>query len=177
MSGGGWLPSASKARCTSVMVALRLGKRGFAQGRKQCRVPGASAGRTLERLTFSSKEPVDSRLAAVRTPTFPTRVPVRQAFCASEDQRSVAPVLPAMRIGFSRDRRAAHDARVLWIPFCGIHQAAAVRTRETPYGHRLVAHQLLLLRKLGDSAGDPRYIFTEPRVGYRMLSGSAEGNR
>jgi len=25
-----------------------------------------------------------------------------------------------------------------------------------------------LRRKLGDDANDPRYIFTEPRVGYRM---------
>ena len=31
-------------------------------------------------------------------------------------------------------------------------------------------------QKLGDSAGSPRYILTEPRVGYRMSSGSAEGN-
>ena len=28
-----------------------------------------------------------------------------------------------------------------------------------------------LRRKLGDDAADPRYIFTEPRVGYRMASG------
>lgn len=26
-------------------------------------------------------------------------------------------------------------------------------------------------RKLGDDAGDPTYIFTEPRVGYRMPKG------
>lgn len=31
----------------------------------------------------------------------------------------------------------------------------------------------LLRRKLGDDANDPRYIFTEPRVGYRM--GKGEG--
>ena len=31
-------------------------------------------------------------------------------------------------------------------------------------------------QKLGDSAGDPRYILTEPRVGYRMASASAEGS-
>ncbi len=30
-----------------------------------------------------------------------------------------------------------------------------------------------LRRKLGDNAADPRYIFTEPRVGYRM-AGDAE---
>ena len=28
-----------------------------------------------------------------------------------------------------------------------------------------------LRRKLGDNAADPRHIFTEPRVGYRMASG------
>ena len=31
-------------------------------------------------------------------------------------------------------------------------------------------------QKLGDSAGSPKYIITEPRVGYRMASGSTEGN-
>ena len=29
----------------------------------------------------------------------------------------------------------------------------------------------LLRRKLGDDAEDPRYIITEPRVGYRMVRG------
>ena len=29
----------------------------------------------------------------------------------------------------------------------------------------------LLRRKLGDDARSPRYIFTEPRVGYRMATG------
>ena len=29
-----------------------------------------------------------------------------------------------------------------------------------------------LRRKLADDAADPRYIFTEPRVGYRMAKGS-----
>ena len=32
-----------------------------------------------------------------------------------------------------------------------------------------------LRRKLGDDAADPRYIVTEPRVGYRMAVGSTEG--
>ena len=31
-----------------------------------------------------------------------------------------------------------------------------------------------LRRKLGDDAADPRYIFTEPRVGYRMVAGDGE---
>ncbi len=31
-----------------------------------------------------------------------------------------------------------------------------------------------LRRKLGDDAADPRYIFTEPRVGYRMAEGDGE---
>ena len=33
-----------------------------------------------------------------------------------------------------------------------------------------------LRRKLGDDATDPRYIFTEPRVGYRMAAGEGEEN-
>ncbi len=33
----------------------------------------------------------------------------------------------------------------------------------------------LLRRKLGDDAADPRYIFTEPRVGYRMAVGKVPG--
>ena len=32
-----------------------------------------------------------------------------------------------------------------------------------------------LRRKLGDSAADPKYIITEPRVGYRMVSSAADG--
>ena len=32
-------------------------------------------------------------------------------------------------------------------------------------------------RKLGDSAGSPRYILTEPRVGYRMAKGRSLGER
>ena len=32
-----------------------------------------------------------------------------------------------------------------------------------------------LRRKLGDDADDPRYIFTEPRVGYRMATGGGDG--
>ena len=32
-----------------------------------------------------------------------------------------------------------------------------------------------LRHKLGDNAGSPRYIFTEPRVGYRMAKGAAKG--
>ena len=31
-----------------------------------------------------------------------------------------------------------------------------------------------LRRKLGDDAADPRYIVTEPRVGYRMAAGEGE---
>ena len=31
-----------------------------------------------------------------------------------------------------------------------------------------------LRRKLGDDAADPRYIITEPRVGYRMAAGERE---
>ena len=31
-----------------------------------------------------------------------------------------------------------------------------------------------LRRKLGDDADDPTYIFTEPRVGYRMAAGDKE---
>ncbi len=31
-----------------------------------------------------------------------------------------------------------------------------------------------LRRKLGDCAADSRYIFTEPRVGYRMSAGDAD---
>ena len=31
-------------------------------------------------------------------------------------------------------------------------------------------------QKLGDSAGSPKYIITEPRVGYRMASGNTAGN-
>ncbi|WP_419850477.1 winged helix-turn-helix domain-containing protein [Candidatus Poriferisocius sp.] len=31
-----------------------------------------------------------------------------------------------------------------------------------------------LRRKLGDDAGSPEYIFTEPRVGYRMPAGQTE---
>ena len=31
-----------------------------------------------------------------------------------------------------------------------------------------------LRQKLGDSAGQPRYIFTDPRAGYRMPKGEAE---
>ena len=32
-----------------------------------------------------------------------------------------------------------------------------------------------LRQKLGDAAGNPTYIFTEPRVGYRMAKGEAPG--
>ena len=32
-----------------------------------------------------------------------------------------------------------------------------------------------LRRKLGDDAADPRYIVTEPRVGYRVAAGEGEG--
>ena len=32
-----------------------------------------------------------------------------------------------------------------------------------------------LRRKLGDDAGSPKYIFTEPRVGYRMAKGEGPG--
>ena len=32
-----------------------------------------------------------------------------------------------------------------------------------------------LRRKPGDDAANPRYIVTEPRVGYRMAGGEAEG--
>ena len=32
-----------------------------------------------------------------------------------------------------------------------------------------------LRRKLGDDADNPTYIFTEPRVGYRMPKGEAQG--
>ena len=32
-----------------------------------------------------------------------------------------------------------------------------------------------LRRKMGDSGEDPRYIFAEPRVGYRMEKGEARG--
>ena len=35
----------------------------------------------------------------------------------------------------------------------------------------------VLRRKLGDSAADPRYIVTEPRVGYRMASGEGNSQR
>ena len=31
-----------------------------------------------------------------------------------------------------------------------------------------------LRRKLGDNAEDPKYIFTEPRVGYRMAKGEKQ---
>ena len=31
-----------------------------------------------------------------------------------------------------------------------------------------------LCRKLGDDAADPRYIITEPRVGYRMAAGEGD---
>ena len=31
-----------------------------------------------------------------------------------------------------------------------------------------------LRRKLGDDAADPRYIATEPRMGYRMAAGEGE---
>ena len=34
-----------------------------------------------------------------------------------------------------------------------------------------------LRRKLGDSASNPEYIITEPRVGYRMVAGIAEKDR
>ena len=38
----------------------------------------------------------------------------------------------------------------------------------------LVREVVMRLRgKLGDAAADPRYIFTEPRVGYRMPAGGA----
>ena len=33
-----------------------------------------------------------------------------------------------------------------------------------------------LRRKLGDTAANPRYIFTEPRVGYRMAAGEGDAN-
>ena len=33
-----------------------------------------------------------------------------------------------------------------------------------------------LRRKLGDDAQNPRYIITEPRVGYRMAGGEGEGS-
>ena len=32
-----------------------------------------------------------------------------------------------------------------------------------------------LRRKLGDDADNPAYIFTEPRVGYRMAKGESSG--
>ena len=31
-----------------------------------------------------------------------------------------------------------------------------------------------LRRKLGDDAADPRFIFTQPRVGYRMATGEEQ---
>ena len=34
-----------------------------------------------------------------------------------------------------------------------------------------------LRRKLGDDAGNPAYIFTEPRVGYRMAKGDTQGQK
>ena len=34
-----------------------------------------------------------------------------------------------------------------------------------------------LRRKLGDAAGSPRYIITEPRVGYRMAAGNTVGEQ
>ena len=33
-----------------------------------------------------------------------------------------------------------------------------------------------LRRKLGDKAANPTYIFTEPRVGYRMAEGAGEAS-
>ena len=35
----------------------------------------------------------------------------------------------------------------------------------------------VLRRKLGDDAGNPRYIFTEPRVGHWMAAGEGEADR
>ena len=34
-----------------------------------------------------------------------------------------------------------------------------------------------LRRKLGDNAGDPKYIFAEPRIGYRMEKGEEQGEK
>ncbi len=39
----------------------------------------------------------------------------------------------------------------------------------------LHTHLMKLRRKLGDDASNPKYIFAEPRVGYRMPEGETEG--
>ena len=39
----------------------------------------------------------------------------------------------------------------------------------------LRTHLMRLRRKLGEDAANPKYIFAEPRVGYRILEGEASG--
>ena len=41
----------------------------------------------------------------------------------------------------------------------------------------LRTHLMRLRRKLGDDAADPRYIVTEPRVGYRMAAGEGDSQQ
>ena len=41
----------------------------------------------------------------------------------------------------------------------------------------LRTHLMKLRRKLGDDASNPKYIFAEPRVGYRMPKGETEGEQ
>ena len=49
----------------------------------------------------------------------------------------------------------------------GPHRAGGMRTLRT--------HLVRLRRKLGDEAGNPTYVFIEPRVGYRMPKGETLG--
>ena len=68
---------------------------------------------------------------------------------------------------------SAHAGRVL------THEHLLERVwRERGEGSVRPMHTMVskLRRKLGDDAGDPTYIFTEPRVGFRMPKGEGEGD-
>ena len=66
---------------------------------------------------------------------------------------------------------SVHAGRV--VPYDDLRRGAGgVNHSGSP---RMIRTYLMRLRcKLGDSAANPRYILTEPRVGYRMAAGEGE---
>ena len=56
------------------------------------------------------------------------------------------------------------------------HLLQRVWSRKKPDGVRtLRTHLMRLRRKLGEGAENPKYVVTEPRVGYRMPKAETQG--
>jgi len=94
-----------------------------------------------------------------------------------------------MYLGFSPSSPSLRRSRIRWVrivlgvsgsvlPHHRLRRRVWVWSSGRPGNLRVLrTHLMRLRRKLGESADSPTYIFTEPRVGYRMPEGRAGGRQ